>query len=512
LPSATSHKRYKQLIERKRQARRRQLIYRAAAALLVLVVAGLLTLAIAGVRSCAAHRNGGHSIAKGHTPQPKPVDPAQSKINLVFVHDFHPGPQFVALDSQRVYIGVNTPGKDKVPPSTQLAAFNFDSKDALWQSPAETSLMQLGISGGNIVGVPEGETGLQRYDGLSGKPLAAIEVEPGAELRFDGREVITGYTTVRDNGSPGIRLTAYDPKSGQRLWTTRPKLSGLSASGLQACCGSSPNAELNCWAGVCAYRMHNVVGFLNTKGGRLLRPEYNASGHILAVQIDRLARTGNAHTGMAYIVSADKSDDTLFRLIRIPLDDTYKPKRLLEFRSNSSDFLLLGDAGRVLLAFADAAGKAKLACFRKDATEAALTLDVDAGVTDMSAVPGSGDFLVATCSKFKDGEPVGRAKLLRIRLGKTAEALQAATYGQPVQWVVPFKRDCLVLERGGGIFGGGQVIRYNSDSGRLKLLRRAKYDLLEPQNSADQTTLMVSSYPQSYLQGKGGALQVLVFK
>lgn len=509
--SVTSHKRYKQLLERKRQARRRQLIYRVAAGLLVLVVAGLLTLAIAGIRSCAAHRNGGHNIAKGHIPQTKPVDPAQSKINLVFARDFHPGPQFVALDSQRVYVGVNTPGKDKQPASTQLAAFNFDGKDALWQSPAETPLMQLGVSGGNIVGVPDGESGLQRYEGLTGKPLAEIDADVNPEVRFDGREVITGYTSVRDNGAPGIRITAYDPIDGQRLWTSRPKLSGLSTK-IDACCGSSPHVELNCWSGVCAYRLHNVVGLLNTKGGKLLRPEYNASGHILQVQIDRLARQQDVHSAQAYIVSGDRDDPTLFRLIRIPLDSAYKPRRLLEFHSNSSEFLLLAEGGRVLLAYYDSVGKAKLAGFRKGGLEPALTIDADAGVTDIAVVPGSGEFLVATCSKYDDGEPVGHSRLQRIRLGKTAEALHVANYSEPVLWVLPFKRDCLVLVRGGGIFGGGQVLRYNADSARLKLLRRAKYDLLEPQNSADQTALMVSSYPESYLQGKGGPLQVLVFK
>jgi hypothetical protein len=504
--SPASHKRYKQLLERKRVARRRQLIYRVAAGLLVLLLAGLLTVVIASIRSCAAHRNKGHNLAHGHTTPSKPVDPAQSKINLVFAHDFRPGPQFVTLDSRRVYVGATTPGKDKALPSTLLAAFNFDGRDTLWQAPAEAPLLQLGISGGNIIGVPQGPGGLQRYDGASGQPLDEIPADPEAEVRFDGREILAGYTTVRDNGTPGVRISAWDPKSAKRLWTTRPKLAGLSTT-IDACCGSAPQVELNCWSGICAYRLHNVVGLINTKGGKLLRPEYNASGHVLSVQLDN-----DKQNPIAYIVSGDKSDPTLFRLIRIPLDDAYKPKRLLEFHSKSSDFLLLADSGRVLLAYQDSVGKARLACFKRDSVEPALTLDTDAGVTDMAAVPGSGDFLVATCGKFTDGEPVGRSKLLRIRLGKAAESLQVAAYGQPVLWVVPFKRDCLALVRGGGLLGGGQVMRYNADSGKLKLLRRARYDLFDVQSSADQTALMVSSYTDGYVQGNGGPLQVLVFK
>ena len=103
----------------------------------------------------------------------------------------------------------------------------------------------------------------------------------------------------------------------------------------------------------------------------------------------------------------------------------------------------------------------------------------------MSAVPGSGEFLVATCSKFKDDEPTGSSKLLRLRIGRSVESQQIASYGKPVLWVVPFKRDCIALVRGGGLFnGGGQILRYNSDSGRVRLLQRAKYEVLYPQYSA----------------------------
>jgi hypothetical protein len=513
--STSSRKRYKQLLERKRQARRRLVLRRVAGGLLILAIAGVLTIAIASVRSCVIARNGGHNLAHGKLPQPTPqpkADPAQSKISLVYAHDFRPGPQFVALDSQRVYVGANDPGTDKTLPSTLLAAFNFDGRDALWQAPAQSPLMQLGVSGGNIIGVPQGEGGLQRYDGVTGQPLAEIEASPEPEVQFDGRQVITGYKVTKDNGSAGARLTAYEPKTGERLWTTRPKLAGLLAAEMDACCGSAPQLELNCWSGVCGYRLHNVFGLLNTKGGKLLRAEYASGGHIVAAQLDRHSKSNEVRSGLAYIISADESDPNLYRLIRIPLDSDLKPRRLLEFRSQNSDFLLLADGGKVLLAFHDEDGKAKLACFAKGATAPTLSLDAAAGVTDMAAVPGSGDFLVATCERFKDGEPLGRSQLLRVRLGETPDALKVGGYGKPVLWVVPFKRDCLALVRGGGLLGGGQILRYSADSGKLKLLRRAKYELLEPQHSADQTALLVSSYPPSYALDKGGPLQVLVFK
>jgi hypothetical protein len=388
----------------------------------------------------------------------------------------------------------------------------MNGNDALWQQPAERSLQDLFVLGGNVVGVPGG-SGLLRFDGLDGKPLSDIDADfENAELQIDGSTIIAGSTVTGNSARPSGLLAAYDPLSGERRWHMTPKLSGLDGD-TDACCGGAPHLELNCWPGVCAYRMHNVVGFLNTKGGKLLRPEYNASGHILYVQIDRMNRNRDRRSGMAYIISADKDDSTLFRLIRIPLDSEYKPKRLLEFHSNSDVFLPYGEGGRVLLAYNDSSGKAKLACFNKDGSQPALTLDVDAGVTDISNVPGSGDFIVATCSAFKDGEPVGHSRLLRVRLGQSADSQQVASYGKPVLWLVPFKRDCLALVRGGGLLsGGGQIVRYSADSSKVRLLRRAKYDILYPQTSADQTALMVTSYPESYALQKGGPLQALVFK
>nr|MDQ3024768.1 hypothetical protein [bacterium] len=216
----------------------------------------------------------------------------------------------------------------------------------------------------------------------------------------------------------------------------------------------------------------------------------------------------------AYIIAADKEDHALYRLIRIPVDEDMPAKRMLEFRSNSGEFMLFGEQGNVLLGYTTEEGSAKLVCFRKDVQEPVLAVAADAGVSDMSAVPGAaGEFVVATNTKFRDGAAIGRGKIYRVRLNEVPEALEIATYHQPVTWVVPFKRDCLVLVRGGGIVNnGGQVIRYSADSGKLKLLRRAKYPLLDPMHSADRTSLMVSSYTEGYALDKGGPLQALVFK
>jgi hypothetical protein len=487
-------------MERQRQRRRRLAIRRLAAVVLLLLIAGLVTIAVASIRSCAERK----ALAARRTPPAKPIDPAQSRIDLVFAHDFRPGPEFIALDNHRVYIGEPESSRNK-PQATRLAAFVFGGNEPIWQQTTELPLQQLTVAAGQIVGVPQ-EGPLLRYDGATGNELDAVEADSGA-IQTDGRTVVASYLATGSDGKLAGRVVGYDPATGKRDWTRRTKLAGLTA-GIDACCGAEPNMELNCWQGICAYRMHNVLGLLNTKGGALLRGEYAAGGHIAALQLD-ISKDGK----QAYIVSADNDDPALFRLIRIPLDGAYPPKRLLEFRSSAPDFLLFGNAGHVLLAYKYEESKAKLVCFRKEGAQPVLTIDTDAGVTDMAHIPAAaGEFLVATCSKFSDdGEPAGRSRLLRVRLGP-GDFVEAARYGRPVQWVVPFKNDCLALLRGGGLSGGGQVLRYSADSGKLKLLRRAKYELLEPLHSADQKSLLVTSYPESYARGDGGPLQALVFR
>jgi hypothetical protein len=504
-----SRSRYKQLLERKRQVRRRTLLRRLAALLLLCIVIGLIAGVVAGIRGCALRRNVART-AESSTARVSKPDSDIARVQLVFSHDFRPGPEFVALDDQRLYVASVSPGKDDAPDTTLLAAFGFKADDPLWQLPLEVTFAHLLVAGGNVVGVPTAGDSLQRFDGASGKHLAGIDTDPAnAAIGMDSRVVLAGYTEETGAGRPALRIAAYNAKSGQFAWSRRSKLPGL-APGMDACCGAGRSAELTCWEGLCAYQLHNVVGLLQTTGkGQLVRPEYAASGHIAAVQLDVKGR-------MAYIIAADKADATLYRLIRIPIDRDFPAKRMLEFHSASGEFMLYGEQGQVLLGYTGQDGAGQLVCFRKDEQQPALKVEADAGVADISAVPGAaGEFIVATSTKFTDGEPVGAGKVYRVRLalGGTAEAFEIGQYKQPVTWVVPFKRDCLVLVRGGGLLaGGGQVIRYSADSGKLKLLRRARYPLLDPLHSADRTALLVSSYTEDYALEKGGPLQALVFK
>jgi len=499
----TPRTRYKQLLERKRQVRRRQVVRRVAAGMLLVLIVLVVVLSVVGIRSCANR----HAAPASQAGRPARRPPKVGKIELVFAHDFHPGPKFVALDDQRIYVGAAMPPKPKDPPSTLLAAFAFGDRDAQWQAPIQGTLGQLGLSGGAIIGVPDSGGNLLRYNGADGKGLTEVDADPSsAELAMDSRLVLLGYAQRGDNGKPAIRLLAFDAKTGKYQWRVRSRLAGFSG-GNDECCGPQPKVELDCWEGLCAYRLHNVLGMVNSNGGKLVRPEFAAPGHIWALQLDRQART-------AYIIAADDKDATMCRLIRVPLDSASKPRRLLEFRTQlPAQALVYGEGGGVLLAYTSEAGKGKLVCFGKDSGTPALMLDADAGVADMSAVPGeAGVFLAATTSRFQDGQPSGASRILRIQLGSAQPSRELAHYRQPATWVVPFKRDCLVLVQGGGFSGGGQIERYSADTGRLGLLRRAKYPLLEPLHSARETSLMISSYPESYALDQGGPLQVLVFQ
>ncbi|MDQ3023259.1 MAG: PQQ-like beta-propeller repeat protein, partial [bacterium] len=283
----TTRSRYKQLLERKRQSRRKLALRRLAALMLLVVVVAVVLGLVFGIRGCSQRTNQSAEVPKQRVSKP---DSEISKVQLTFAHDFRPGPRFVALDDKHLYVGALTPGKGDAPPTTLLAGFDYlrkaNQQDPVWQSPVEATFSQMLVSGGTIIAVPDSGDSMQRFHGETGKPMTVIDADPAnAQIAMNSRLVVAGYVDD-SSGRPTVRLAAYNTQSGKFAWSRRSKLTGLS-SGLDACCGSQHHVELSCWESVCAYRLHNVVGLVTTTGkGKLVRPEYAASGHIAAVQLD----------------------------------------------------------------------------------------------------------------------------------------------------------------------------------------------------------------------------------
>src|SRR5437879_1052236 len=127
--------RYQQLMAGQRDAGRRRTL-RTVAALLVLLAA-VITIGAAWL-TVRAWR--GHSRA-----QPTPSAKARpgkraASARLVFSHNFIPAPQFVAADSERVYVGSSIAVAKKQPARTAVAAFELSRRDPRWQVTLPSTL------------------------------------------------------------------------------------------------------------------------------------------------------------------------------------------------------------------------------------------------------------------------------------------------------------------------------------------------------------------------------------
>jgi outer membrane protein assembly factor BamB len=510
--------RYQKLKDKKRNAQRRQFARYIAFGVLGLLVVALIFALIAGVRSCAAGRSAtapatadAQADAKA---EPKADPQAAAKVaapQLVYARSFKLAPWFVTVDNARLYAGeseVRGSGAERELALGSIAAYELKGSTPLWQQPLTDSFTQLGAAGGTFLALTEPsdeeDVAVYGFDGALGKEKWRVAAVHGAktDLSTDGSTAVLSLNTVESDGlHDGLRLAGYNAGSGAKVWSLRPPLRALAIDEMDTCC-SAPRLDVHCWAGLLTYRLHNVVGLVNAGSGKLIK-EFPTDEHVMELQYDSSGK-------VCYIITRTETDGT-YRLIRIPLGEA-PAKRILEFDSPSDQFLLLAEQGNVLLAYTGEGKKGpatKLVAFAKDESKPKLVKQFEHGTaSDMAALPSKpGEFLIALSDKYDDrGLPLGRTELHRVRLAD-GQVWEAARLKRPVLWMTNFKRDCVLLLR------GGDIDVFNADSNRVKRLRHAKYDFLEPLQSTDKGTLLVSSYPAAYLDsGLSAPMQVLVFQ
>ncbi|MCH7471988.1 hypothetical protein IIA79_03445 [bacterium] len=508
----------RQIRERYRKLRRRQVA--AVAGLLVMSALAVLLIfaTVMALRSCTGAWLGGddkRALGEGEEDR---------WARLGGTHQFQLAPWFVALDSSALYIVQSTTSlrgrsplmstaRDGRSTGTEgqqvdvLAAYPLAGGGPIWQSEATYELFGLGLAGGALFGYRQHASSppsleFVAFDAAGGSETWSIPLKDASEgsLIIEGKTALVGYRLP-----DGYRLVGYivEAEFQTKVLGKHLPFAGLSDDLLNMP-GASERMALVAQDGFAAYHLANVAGIVEISTGKLLR-EYAGAGYIYNVQLDAATRT-------CYILAAAEGPGK-YILRALPFDGG-APSDLYRFDSASEEVLMLAEAGYLVLSYAvpeegSEQPVPKLVCFSGRESTAVLTHRFDAGVISDVALlqESSGGYLAALNQGIgDDGAYRGASELFWVDLVEET-VTRVARQKAPVLYLAPFKGDCLVLLQ------GGSILSFDSGDKGARRIRKARYPYLEPVLSPGKERLAILSYPRAYLEGEGGQpMQVLIYE
>jgi hypothetical protein len=444
----------------------------------------------------------------------QPAGRRSSPPKLTAAYRYSSAPWFVALDGDKLVLGQSergeqTAGDDQIHLDS-LEATRLNSRKPEWKVPVGQSFASFGVSGGSFVCVGSGTGGsfshvIRGFDLKDGgERWSNIEIEDADQLSVSlgSRIIATGWRPVEE-GIPGtgVRLAAYQADNGARLWNYTPELRSVELAHCDEE-GAGDAVVVGNWDAVISYQLCNVIGFTNAASGKPIR-EFSFEGHVRDVQV-------NADSKVAYVVTSSHTEPGKCTLHKLPLGKGDKSE-LSTFPCTDEHFLLLVDGGLVLLASygdGELGPATNLQCFQLGKSGPIFEYDFEEQViADIAKLPDSaGQYLLALSERLGESrEPEGRSSIMRLRLADKA-VWEVKAFDHPVLWLAPFKRECLALLQGGGVYS------YNADSNNTKRLRKLLYEYMEPLYSSDRSKLAIISYPEGYRNNEPGQpMQVVVF-
>ncbi len=418
---------------------------------------------------------------------------------------FQPAPWFVMMGDDRLVIAGDTAGGKAGFPSMPvnfLAGYSKGAEGPNWRRDFNGPLTSLDIAQDQIIAFR------QMLSEPPGIELSGYSIEDGSqtwtfaiELAEKGHVEIAGNVVCLTYQMPdGPRIAGYNCETGTKAWGLRIPLDA-----------DNPGTALTdhvyleaLGGGYLAYYVDRFFGLLDTSTGKLVR-KYDSPGSV----IDAATSWDEAQV---FLLESGLSEND-YRLVTFPFRDG-NPLVVHEYQAAAGSILLCSGLYAILVFSEPAseggeAGSAFVAGFTPEPSGPKFLHKLPPGYVDeATAIPGAaGEFLLASNSGAnRDGVPSGKGRLLRVKFSNQS-LNEVASFNQAVNWLVPFKNQCVVLLQ------GGRVISYINELDAAVSIGNLRFANLDPAMNQARDCLAVLSYQNSYAAGEsGGMLDVTVFE